>query len=210
MLNFSILSRQDEDSSTPPTLHYLDVWGQLKQGRSFLEFSVDFLYRELKKMFPGTKELHFWADGGLKTVGSISALAKLSSDYSVTLNHFASYHGHNPCDAHFSVVKRRLKSLGKNGMIHPKEIENLSSSLTRTTMIQIPSNTASLYTNSPLTDFKVKSYHSFTFQGQGDQFSVLAHPTNRNSPSSEHFINTSACFAPPLKVKPSKSNQSPT
>ena len=41
-------------------------------------------------------------------------------------------------------------------------------------------------------------------------FSVLAHQTNRNSPSSEHFINTSACFAPPLKVKPSKSNQSPT
>lgn len=209
MLNFSILTKDVNFTDSAPNIYYIDVFGQVKQGRSFLEVAVEKLHDYLKKNMPELKTIHFWADGGLKNIGSICALTNLSTAYSVTLNHYASYHGHNPCDAHFSAVKRGLRNGTKNGMLDYSQLYEVLPTLKNTEFHEIPSNTPPIFTHMPANDFKVKSYHSFSLQHSTDGFSVLAHPFERTNSTISHSINHDALSDPPAKrEKPSKKQSS--
>lgn len=129
-----------------------------------MAFGIQKLVELLKQEFPDRNEIYFWADGGLRSWGTLEQLLHLSSSLNmdaVSAHFFASYHGHNPCDAHFGQIKTLAKNLGKQGMLSPHDIEQIIRGLPRTTLHLIPSTTPPLVPSLFVKTLTLSHYQSF-------------------------------------------------
>ena len=89
-----------------------DLLSFAPQGAHFMEYAWDNFHTSMKARIEGVQDLYIWSDGGLQTYGTIAMILKLQALLKVTvhLKFFPPYHGHNRCDAHFGLIKRKLRS----------------------------------------------------------------------------------------------------
>jgi hypothetical protein len=72
------------------------VWNQVLEDESIMN---------------GIRKLIIWSDGGLKVVESINLLSEHTrkKEIEISVNFYASYHGHNIVDGHFATGKRECR-----------------------------------------------------------------------------------------------------
>lgn len=158
---------------------HLDVIGQVKQGPSFMASGIRCVTDYILQNYPQRKKVHFFADCGLRSWGTLECISQLSLDLDsalVDVHYFASYHGHNPCDAHFGHVKSKIKRSGKQGMLHPDDLLNFTRSLPRTHVHEILSTTPPLDTSLFIRNITLSNYQSFQLKRTDTQIQLVAFP----------------------------------
>lgn len=170
ILGISILSKA-ESNEKAPTIHHLDILGPVKQGPAFMKYGIDILRQYLINHHPNFTNIHLWADGGLRSYGTLEVFSLLcgsDTKWKIDANYYAPYHGHNACDAHFGTGKLKLRRLGIDGMVDPKHLEDIFKAIPRTCVHLIPSTTASAPSKTSDLPSSLKHYQSFAIERTGD------------------------------------------
>lgn len=157
---------------------HIDVIGQVKQGPAFMNAGMQHIIDYLQQNLPERRKVHFFADGGLRTWGTLERISSVSAaldGIDVDAHYFASYHGHNPCDAHFGQIKIKIKREGKQGMLHPNDLIRISKSIPRTHVHEIPSTTPPLETAFQVKQLTLSHYQSFKLKRVGDRITITAY-----------------------------------
>lgn len=176
-LTMAILSGWNSEEGKP-NIHHITVLGPVPQGPAFMKYSVDLLHNHLKEHLPQLETLNIWADGGLRSFGSLecfSDLCKPESQLKVVAHYYAPYHGHNVCDGHFGTAKLKLRRLGWNGMIPHEKLEEVFKSISNTSVHTILSTTPPLAVSKPTKKISLRNYQCFEIQRTGEGITVKCH-----------------------------------
>lgn len=193
ILSFTVITSPEK--GTTCTDQHFDVMGQVKQGPAFMKYGLEELRKWLEENMSERKNILFWADGGLRTWGTIQLLSELSSHWdSVTIraHYFASYHGHNPCDAHFGQIKTLAKHLGKQGMLQPDDIEKIIRSLDRTTLRLIDSRIDPLVPTLIVKGLCLSHFQTFHINRTGSDVNLKCFETDDQDEKSSTTYATNA------------------
>lgn len=171
---------------------HIDVIGQAKQGPAFMNVAVKYIVDYIQRNLPQRRKIHIFADSGLRSWGTlenISSISSLLDSVPIEIHYFASYHGHNSCDAHFGQIKTKIKRLGKRGMLHPDDLIQICRSIPRTYVHVIPSTTPPLLPKLHVKQIILSHYQSYRLTRINNIVKIIAYPLGPlNGDATQEYI----------------------